>query len=47
MAKTEKIQAYVEPETKKAIQEMAKKQERSESYVAGKILDERVKPTAK
>lgn len=37
--KSEKIQAYVTPDTKEAIVKKAKDQERSESYVAGKLLD--------
>lgn len=45
--KDNKIQAYVTEETKKAINKMAEEQERSESYVAGKILDNAVKPTIK
>lgn len=37
--KSEKVQAYVTIETKKAIINKAKDQERSESYIAGKLLD--------
>lgn len=45
--KDNKVQAYVTEETKKAINKMAEDQERSESYVAGKILNEAVKPSVK
>ena len=37
--KSEKIQAYITIETKKAIVKKAKKEERSVSFIAGKLLD--------
>lgn len=45
--KTCKVQAYVTPDTKEAIKKIAKEQERSESYVAGNILNKGVKKNEK
>lgn len=41
--KTHRVQAYVTEDTKKALTQIAKEQERSESYVAGNILNKGVK----
>lgn len=41
--KTQRIQAYVTDETKEALVKLAKEQDRSESYVAGNILNKGVK----
>jgi len=42
---TESIQAYISKDTKSKIAAEAKKQDRSESYVAGRILEEAMKLT--
>lgn len=39
MKKTKRITAHVTEPTKKAIVKMAEEQDRSESYIAGKLLD--------
>ncbi len=41
--KSYRVQAYVTKDTKEAIKEIAKEQDRSESYVAGNILNKGVK----
>lgn len=39
MKKEKRVTAHVTEQTKKAIVKLAKEQDRSESYIAGKILD--------
>lgn len=41
--KSSRIQAYVTDDTKAAIKKIAEEQDRSESYVAGNILNKGVK----
>lgn len=41
--KTHRVQAYVTKDTKEALIKIAKEQDRSESYVAGNILNKGVK----
>ena len=41
--KVHRVQAYVTEDTKKALQKLAEEQDRSESYVAGNILNKGVK----
>jgi predicted transcriptional regulator len=41
--KVHRVQAYVTEDTKKALEQLAKEQDRSESYVAGNILNKGVK----
>lgn len=41
--KSHRVQAYVTKDTKEAIKKLAEEQDRSESYVAGNILNKGVK----
>lgn len=41
--KSNRVQAYVTDDTKKALKKLAEEQDRSESYVAGNILNKGVK----